>query len=117
MWPENLELFQYWKGVGIGVAVGLAGGWLLWRLPIHLRTRRTRRLRKMVLDLHRIEDGFRGHRGPNPRELRVVRVPLRDRIMESRQVRKAAWRAATAARTPEQVAEEAYRRGLVEAAT
>lgn len=107
MWPEMLEL------LGIGGSAGLACGWLLWRLPVRMRTRRTRKLRKMVLDLRRIEDAFHGRQGPNPRELRVVRVPLRDRIMESRQVRKAAWKAATAARTPEQVAEETYRRLVV----
>ena len=106
MW---LELFQFIAGVGIGVAVG----WLLWRLPIRLRTKRTRKLRRMVLDLRRIEDSFRGRRGPNPRELRVVRVPLRDRIMESWQVWYAGWKADTAARTPEQVAQEAYERSLV----
>lgn len=111
MWPENL--FQ----VGVGVNIGLTVGWLLWRLPTYLRTRRTRKLRRMVLDLRRIEDAFRGRKGPNPRELRVMRVPLRERIMESRQVRQAAWRADTAARTPEQVAEEAYQRDLLEAAT
>jgi hypothetical protein len=98
------------EGILIGVGIGLVSGWLFWRLPIHLRTRHTRKLRKMVLDLRRIESGFLGRRHtPNPRELRVQRVPLRDRMMESWQVHRAAWLADTAPRTPEQVAEDAYR--------
>lgn len=108
MFPDDLGLFQYYKGIGIGVLVGLGFGWLLWRLPSVLRTRHTRKLRKIVLDLHRIEAAFKGNSGPNPRELRVRRVPLRDRIMEWWQVWIAEWRASATPRTPEQVAQEAY---------
>lgn len=48
---------------------------------------------------------------PNPRELRVVRVPLRDRIQEWWQVTCAEFRAGV--RTPEMVAEQAYRTALM----
>lgn len=110
MFPDDLGLFQYYKGIGIGTLIGLGFGWLSWRLPTVLRTRRARKLRKIVLDLHRIEDGFKGRQGPNPRELRVQRVPLRDRIMEWWQVWIAEWRASAKPRTPEQVAQEAHER-------
>lgn len=116
MWPETLELFQYYKGIVIGIIIGLGFAWLCWRLPVHLRTRHTRKLRKIVLDLRRIEAAFTGNRNaPNPRELRVQRVPLRQRMMETWQVRCAAWRADTKPRTPEQAAQEAYERQLMEA--
>lgn len=113
---EGLELFQYYKGITIGITVGLGFGWLFWRLPIHMRTRHTRKLRKMVLDMRRIEAAFTGKRNaPNPRELRVQRIPFRQRMLEGWQVRRAAWRADTEPRTPEQVAREAYERELLEA--
>lgn len=112
--PDDLALFQYWKGVGIGVLVGFGLAWLRWRLPVHLRTRATRKYRKMVMDLRRIESMFTDWSWtPNARELRLRRVPLRDRIMESWQVWVYEWNAATAPRTPQQVAEEAYQRALV----
>lgn len=110
--PEGLELFQY----GIGGAIGLSFGWLFWRLPIRLRTRHTRKLRRIVMDLHRIEAAFTGRRdAPNQRELRVQRVPVRQRMSESWQVWYSDWKAASTPRTPEQVAREAYERELLEA--
>ena len=113
MFPDDLGLFQYYKGIGIGVLVGLGFGWLFWRLPTVMRTRRTRKLRKTVLDMRRIEAAFLGRQvTPNPRELRVQRVPLRDRVMEWWQVWLAGWRADLHPRTPRQVAEEAYQRAL-----
>lgn len=116
MFADNLELFQYYKGFGFGAVFGLTVAWLAWRLPVHLRTRMTRKLRKQVLDLKRIEAAFTGKEyAPNPRELRVVRVPLRDRMMEAWQVWLAAWRADIDPKTPERVAEEAYRRAVAEA--
>lgn len=86
-----------------------------WLRPLtHLRTRRVRKLRQIVLDLKRIRAMYTAPMlTPNPRELRVVRVPLRDRIMESWQVWRAEWRAAVTPRTPGQVAELAYRRALI----
>lgn len=113
MRPDDLALFQYFKGIGIGVLVGFGFAWLLWRLPVHLRTRTTRKYRRMIMDLKRIESMFTDWSWtPNARELRVKRVPLRDRIMEWWQVWIAEWRAVQP-RTPEQVAEEAYQRALV----
>lgn len=113
---EGLELFQYYKGIGIGIIVGVGLAWLKWRLPVHVRTRHTRKLRQQVLDLRRIESAFVNRRWvPNPRELRVVRVPLRDRMVESYQVWRAGWDADTKPRTPKQIAEEAYQRSLMEA--
>jgi hypothetical protein len=113
---EGLELFQYYKGIMIGLTIGLGFGWLIWRLPVYLRTRHVRKLRRIVLDVRRIEAMFLNRRTvPNPRELRVRRIPLRQRMTETWQVYQAEWRAATAPRTPEQVAEEAYQRELMEA--
>lgn len=113
MFPDDLSLFQYYKGIGIGVVVGLGFGWLFWRLPVRIRTRRTRKHRKTVLDLRRIESALRGIQRPNPRELRVQRVPLRDRIMEWWQVWVAEWKASALPRTPEQVAQEAYEKEIL----
>lgn len=113
MSPDDLGLFQYYKGIGIGVLVGLGFGWLFWRLPTVMRTKRARKLRKTVLDLRRIEAALKGIQRPNPRELRVQRVPLRDRIMEWWQVWIAEWRASATPRTPEQVAQEAHERELI----
>lgn len=113
MWPDDLALFQYYKGIGIGVLVGVGFAWLTWRLPVHLRTRMTRKYRKMIMDTRRIQAMYTERNWtPNARELRVVRVPLRDRIVEWWQVWLADWRAVQP-RTPEQVAEEAYQRALV----
>lgn len=101
-------------GVGIGVLIGLGIGWLLWRLPVHLRTRHVRKLRKTVLDVRRIKAGFLSRRiTPNQRELRLLRVPWRDRIMEEWQVWSAEWKASAQPRTPEQVAREAYEEELL----
>lgn len=117
MFPESLELFQYYKGIVMGAAIGLGFGWLLWRLPSLMRTRRTKKLRKQLLDVRRIKAGFLGRRGaPNPRELRVQRVPWRDRIMEEWQVWLVEWKTSSTPRTPEQVAREAYEKELVGAA-
>jgi hypothetical protein len=105
------------EGVLIGALIGVTLAWLWWRLPVHLRTRRTRKLRKQVLDMRRIEAAFTAKDRkwiPNPRELRVTRIPYRDRIMEGWQVWKARWDADLDPWTPERAAEEAYRQALVE---
>lgn len=112
MFADSLELFQYYKGLVFGALFGISVAWLWWRLPVHLRTRATRKLRMQVLDMKRIEAAFTGKKGPNPRELRVARVPLRDRMMESWQVWLYQWRADINPRTPRQVAEEAYHRAI-----
>ena len=103
-------LFQYYKGLLFGIGIGVSLGWLWWRLPVVARTRRVRKLRNIVLDMRRIEAAFTGRRIENTRELRVHRVPLRDRIAES----WAAWVQSTTPRTPEQVAREAQQRILAE---
>lgn len=77
-----------------------------------LRTRRARKLRKLALDLRRMKSAYQGRSTPNPRELRVQRVPLRDRIMEWWQVWYAEWKVSAQPRTPEQMAMEAYWRRL-----
>lgn len=112
MFPDDLAVFQYYKGIGFGLLIGLSLGWLMWRMPSWARSRHVRNLRRQVLDMHRIEAAFRGTRVPNPRELRVLRVPLRDRIMEMVQVWVFEWKHATAPRTPEQMAYEARQREL-----
>lgn len=112
MFPDDIAVFQYYKGIGFGLIIGLSLGWLMWRMPSWARTRHVRNLRRQVLDMHRIEAAFRRQPSPNPRELRVRRVPLRDRIMETVQVMWFEWKHATAPRTPEQMAWEARQREL-----
>lgn len=111
MWPDDLAVFQYAKGILIGVLIGVALGYLFWRLPTVLRTRNTRKLRAIVLDMKRIEAAFIGKpAAPNPRELRINRVPFRMRVME-------AWEQfleETKPRTPQQVAQAAYEKVLAE---
>ena len=107
--PADIAVFQYYKGLSFGVLIGIALAWLAWRLPIHMRTRHTRKLRRQVLDMRRIEAGFRGIRVPNPVALLVNRVSLRERILTSAQQ---FWQD-TAPRTPEQVARTAYERELM----
>ena len=110
--PNDLALFQYSKGIVFGVLIGVALGWLFWRLPATLRTRHTRKLRAIVMDLKRIEAAMVGERGaPNPRELRIHRIPWRLRITE-------AWEQFledTKPRTPHQVAQLAHEKVLAEA--
>lgn len=102
------------QGLGIGVLIGLGFGWLIWRLPVHLRTRHVRKLRKTVLDVRRIKAGFLSRRViPNQRELRLQRVPWRDRIMEEWQVWYAEWKVSGQPRTPEQAAKEATEKALM----
>jgi hypothetical protein len=113
---DDLALFQYYKGLGIGILIGIGLAWLTWRLPIHLRTRRTKKLRARIMDIKRIEAAFTANTWvPNTRELRLVQIPRRERISEWWQVQRAEWREATKPRTPRQVAEEAYQRALAEA--
>lgn len=108
---EDLALFQYVKGVGIGFLAGLGFGWLMWRLPVHLRTRHTRKLRQIVLDLKRIEAAFVGVQGaPNHRELRTLRIPWRIKITEAWE----RWCEETKPRSPEAVARMTYERELAE---
>lgn len=73
---------------------------------MNLSARRVRKLRPIAEDLRRMRTAYRGNRTPNLRELRVVRVPWRDLIMEW-------WQSLPPPRTPEQVAREAYERELV----
>lgn len=107
--PDDLALFQYYKGITFGVALGFAVAWLWWRLPIHLRTRRTRQLRAIVLDMKRIQSAYRGQHRENTRVLRVARIPIRDRVQEAWVNWKADWQETTRPRSPEEVALETQR--------
>lgn len=113
---RDLAMFQYYKGIGIGVVIGVSLGWLVWRLPTVLRTRRTGRLRRIVMDMRRIESPFKGTRLENTVELLVHgarRPPIRHRVAD----RARGYWASTTPRTPEQVALEAYQRQLLLEAT
>lgn len=113
---RDLAMFQYYKGLSFGVVIGIALSWLIWRLPVHLRTRRTRKLRRVVEDMRRIESPFKGHGIANTVDIMVHgmrRPPIRARIVDSA---RDYWLRSTP-RTPEQVAQEAYRRELLVEAT
>lgn len=92
----DVTMIRYWRGIGFGL--------LFWQIPTVLRTRHTRKLRRIVLDMRRIEAALKGHVTSNPRELRVLRVPLRDRIMERVQLWWFEFKHVTAPRTPEEIA-------------
>lgn len=80
---------------------------------MNLSARHVRKLRRTALDLRRMRTAYRGDVTPNPRELRLVRLPWRQRMMEWWQVWEAEWKASALPRTPEQVAREAYERELL----
>lgn len=80
---------------------------------MNLSARRVRKLRPIAEDLRRLRTAYRGIATPNPRELRLVRVPWRQRMMEWWQVWLAEWKASAMPRTPEQVAMEAYKERLL----
>lgn len=98
----------YWFGMLYGTLLGLGVGWLYWKFPAHYQEYKAWKQKfleqrpRIRAEIERIEGGFRLERFiPNT----PPRPPLRERILAKVQE----FVEDTAPRSPELVAQQAYR--------
>lgn len=94
----------------VGIMLGLAGGFVRWRIPVLVKIYHVKKLRRIVMDIRRIEGQFY----PSKRIPNHFRFGLRERIIDHVATRWRDFKESTAPRSPEWVAKNAYIKDLDE---